>query len=79
MSPSMQTIIVGLVDGNIVVRSCVSMGILFNLEHTICNTLCVWAITPLGHNCFATGGDDGQLIVWRVLQEQIPDQLAGSA
>jgi WD40 repeat protein len=73
---SLQTIIVGLSDGSITIRSCVSMGILFNLEHTICNTKCIWAIIPLGHNCFATGGDDGQLLVWRVFQDQIPDTSA---
>lgn len=56
----------GLLDGGIVVRSCVTMNILFVLDNSICHTKAVWAITSLGQSCFATGGDDGNLVAWRV-------------
>ena len=63
----LQTLLIGLQNGTIIVRSCASMGILFKLENTICRTQCVWAIKSLGHSCFASGGDDGQMVMWRVL------------
>lgn len=59
-------LLVGLLDGSIVARSCASMNILFVLDASICRTKAVWSITNLGQSCFATGGDDGNLIVWKV-------------
>jgi WD40 repeat protein len=63
----LQALIVGLINGTLIVRSCVSMNILFKLDNTICHTNCIWSIQPLGHSCFAVAGEDGQLIMWRVL------------
>lgn len=42
------------------------MNILFVLDASICRTKAVWSITNLGQSCFATGGDDGNLIVWKI-------------
>ena len=63
----LQALLIGLVNGTMVIRSCSSMNILFKLESTICRTSCIWSIVSLGHSCFASGGDDGQMIMWRVL------------
>lgn len=62
----LQALMIGLGNGTIVVRSCASMNILFKLESTICRTRTVWSIKSLGHSCFASGGDDGQMIMWQV-------------
>jgi WD40 repeat protein len=61
-----QVLLIGLLDGGIAVRSCGSMNILFFLDSSICHTKAVWSIANLGQSCFATGGDDGNLIVWRI-------------
>ena len=63
-----QVLLIGLLDGCIVVRSCSSMNILFTIDSSICRTTAVWSINNLGQSCFATGGDDGNLIVWRIEQ-----------
>lgn len=59
-------LIIGLLEGSIVVRSCQSMKILFSLDHTICHTKAIWSIVDLGQSCFGTGSDEGNIIVWKV-------------
>ena len=67
-----QTLIIGLLDGRIILRSCATMNILFAINNNLLpsnvHTKAVWSIVSLGvgSSCFATGGDDGQLVVWRV-------------
>ena len=59
-------LLIGMLDGVIIARSCATMNVLFVIDQSICNTQSVWAITSLGRSCFATGGEDGKLIVWQV-------------
>lgn len=59
-------LLVGLVDGSIAVRSCASLSLLFVIPSATCGTQTVWALEPLGQSCFASAGDDGQLIVWKI-------------
>jgi WD40 repeat protein len=59
-------LLVGLVDGSIAVRSCATLSLLFVIPSATCGTSTVWALEPLGQSCFASGGDDGQLIVWKI-------------
>lgn len=61
-----QVLIVGLMDGTIVVRSCVSMKILFCLDQSICHTKTIWSIVDLGQSCFGTGSDEGNIVVWKI-------------
>ena len=61
------TLIVGLFDGRIILRSCSTMNILFTVPSNVYNTRAVWSIVAIPNSgCFATGGDDGQLIIWQV-------------
>lgn len=59
-----QLILVGLSDGRIVVRSD-TMTLLCRLDsHIVCHAGAVWAIENCGSGYFATGGEDGKLILW---------------
>ena len=59
-------LLIGLLDGRIVARSCTTMNILFVIDSAVCQTRGVWSILPLGQSCFATGGDDCSVVVWRL-------------
>ena len=59
-------LLIGLLEGTIVVRSCQSMKILFMLDQSICHTKAIWSIVDLGQSCFGTGSDDGNIVVWKV-------------
>lgn len=62
------SLVIGLSDGRIVIRSCTTMALLLTLDSSIsqCNGA-VWAVTDLGgQSCFASGGDDGKVIMWQV-------------
>lgn len=59
-------LLIGMLDGGIVARSCSTMNVLFVIDTSICNTKSVWAIASLGRSCFASGGEDGKLIIWQV-------------
>jgi hypothetical protein len=61
-----QTLLVGLLEGSVVVRSGVSMKILFIVDHSWLPSKAIWSIVDLGRSCFCTGSDDGNLVVWRV-------------
>lgn len=66
LQPGVQVLIIGLLDGTIVVRSCVTMKVLFQLDNSICRSLAIWSIADLGQSCFATGSDDGNIVLWKV-------------
>ena len=66
MFVGIQVLIIGLLDGNIVIRSCTTMKILFNLDQSICHLKAVWTIVDLGQSCFGTGSDDGNIVVWKI-------------
>lgn len=60
-------LVVGLVSGCLVLRSLSTMNVLIRLEQLpVCHTGSVWAMLSLGSGYFATGGDDGRLVVWCV-------------
>jgi WD40 repeat protein len=59
-------LLIGLMDGSIAVRSCASLSLLFVIPNSVCSTQTTWALQPLGQSCFASAGDDGQLIVWKI-------------
>jgi len=59
-------VILGLADGWILARSCATMSLIFRVDASICRTETVWSIIDLGRSCFATAGDDKQLICWQV-------------
>jgi WD40 repeat protein len=61
-----QVLIIGLLQGTIVIRSCLSMKILFNLDQSICHTKAIWSLVDMGHSCFGAGSDDGNVVVWTV-------------
>ena len=62
------SLIIGLFDSRIVIRSCSTMALLLTLDSSI--SLCngsVWSVVDLGgQSCFASGGDDGKVIMWQV-------------
>lgn len=61
-----QVLVVGLLEGTIVIRSCVSMKVLFYLDQSISRTKAIWSIVDLGQSCFGTGSDDGNIVVWKI-------------
>lgn len=69
-------LIIGLIDGWIFIRSCVSLQVLLQLDSSICSTTTVWSIASLGQSCFASGGEDGQLLIWQVLNP-LKDETIG--
>ena len=61
-------LVIGLFDGRILIRSCTTMALLVSLDSSIslCNGA-VWSVSDLGgQSCFATGGDDGKVIMWQL-------------
>lgn len=74
MNAGVPVLIIGLLDGNIVLRSCITLKILFVVDSGICFTKAIWSIASLGQSCFATGTDDGNVIVWRI-QHALTDKL----
>jgi WD40 repeat protein len=60
-------LMVGLVDGRINIRSGESMTLLCRLDsHILCHQGAVWAIENCGNGFFASGGEDGKLILWQI-------------
>ena len=62
----MQVLLIGLLDGAIWIRSCVTMNFLIVVDASIAYNQAAWKIEPLGQSCFASATDDGQLIVWKI-------------
>jgi WD40 repeat protein len=63
---SAQTIVVGMLDGELRVRSLLSMQLLFVIKGYFFNIQCITKIVDIGSSCFATASQDGQLVVWNV-------------
>jgi hypothetical protein len=61
-----RVLLIGMLDGSIVARSCVTMNVLFLIDSTFLQTQSIWAIASLGQSCFVTGGEDSNLILWQV-------------
>jgi WD40 repeat protein len=62
-----QSLLIGLFDGSMRIRSCATMALLVKLDSTLCRTQTIWSIADLGgRSCFASGGADGQCIMWQV-------------
>ncbi len=60
-------LLVGLMDGRIMIRSCATMALFFVIEASVANTRTVWGFVDMGDEAhFASAGDDGSLIVWNV-------------
>lgn len=70
------TLLIGLSDGKIMARSCVTMGLLFSIDianfgpHKI-HMQTVWALTSLGHSCFVSSDNTGRVIIWRAMKPLI--------
>eukprot|EP01006_Ploeotia_vitrea_P011692 TRINITY_DN31082_c0_g1_i2.p1 TRINITY_DN31082_c0_g1~~TRINITY_DN31082_c0_g1_i2.p1 ORF type:complete len:384 (+),score=-17.56 TRINITY_DN31082_c0_g1_i2:80-1231(+) len=65
-----QVLLVGLTDGKIMARSCVTMNLLFSLDITNfgpnnIHMQTVWSIASLGHSCFVSSDNTGRVIVWK--------------
>ena len=62
-------LIIAFLDGSIMLRSCLTMELLFSLDASFHSNSPVWAIATIpDQSCFATAGDTGSIIVWRVGQ-----------
>ena len=59
-----QVLLIGLLEGTIVIRSCITMKVLFCLK--IAHTLTIWSIIDLGQSCFAAGSEEGNINVWKI-------------
>eukprot|EP00607_Mallomonas_marina_P002352 CAMPEP_0182425288 /NCGR_PEP_ID=MMETSP1167-20130531/11656_1 /TAXON_ID=2988 /ORGANISM="Mallomonas Sp, Strain CCMP3275" /LENGTH=402 /DNA_ID=CAMNT_0024605825 /DNA_START=127 /DNA_END=1335 /DNA_ORIENTATION=+ len=60
-------LVVGLAPGSMIIRSLSTMNILIRIEAvSVCHVEAVWAMMNLGNGYFATGGNDGRLVVWNV-------------
>lgn len=62
---------IGLADGSIAARACTNMALIFQLEG---NSKPVWSIVNLGRSCFMSGGEDGNMILWKVARA-LPDKI----
>jgi len=73
-----QVLIIGLYDGRIVLRSCACMVILLTIPNSAFKTKAMWSIVNIdrGSSCFATGSEDGQLLVWRITKPLIDTTVA---
>ena len=57
----------GLADGRIIIHSGSSMTLLCRLDsHFLCHNGPVCTIEGCGSGFFASGGEDGKLILWRI-------------
>lgn len=54
------------------------MTFLALIDSAFCQTGPIYSITPIGNSCFATGGEDGQIIVW-IVQNAITDPNSQSS
>lgn len=61
-----QCLIIGLIDGRILIRSCVTMSLLLSMDGAAHSNQTVWSIVTIGHSCFASAGESGALVVWKV-------------
>ena len=62
-----QCLLIGLFDGTMRIRSCATMALLLKLDSSVCPSQTIWSIVDLGgRSCFASGGADGQCIMWQV-------------
>ena len=59
-------LLIGHENGSISARSCLTMKLLFFVEAVVCKTRNIRRIMDVGKSCFATTGDDGNVIVWSI-------------
>jgi len=65
-------LVIALFDGRIFLRSCSTLDIVFVLTPQMSGAVSsiIWSLKSLGHSCFASGHDDGNIVIW-----QIPDPI----
>ena len=74
-----QNLLIGLTDGRILARSCVTMNLMFSLDQ---NTLApnkthvetIWSMASLGHSCFVSSDNSGRVMVWKAYQPLIDNR-----
>lgn len=59
-------LLVGLSDGSIVIRSSLSMNLLYIIDAHFLNTHTIWSIVSIGQSCFSSAGEDGIIVTWKV-------------
>jgi hypothetical protein len=65
--PGEVALLVGLLDGRIMVRSSVTLATFFVIDANICNTRTVWGIVSCGDGThFVSSGDDANVILWSI-------------
>eukprot|EP00599_Poterioochromonas_sp_BG-1_P004844 CAMPEP_0173141580 /NCGR_PEP_ID=MMETSP1105-20130129/5586_1 /TAXON_ID=2985 /ORGANISM="Ochromonas sp., Strain BG-1" /LENGTH=299 /DNA_ID=CAMNT_0014054825 /DNA_START=398 /DNA_END=1294 /DNA_ORIENTATION=+ len=52
-------LLVGLADGSIVIRSSVTMNLIYIIDAHFLNTHTIWSIVSIGQSCFSSAGEDG--------------------
>lgn len=67
-------LMIGLMDGRIMMRSAITMELLVTIDGQLHQNRPVWDILNVGQSCFATAGDSGFLTLIRVV-----DAIVGSS
>jgi hypothetical protein len=62
------SLIIGLVDGRVLLRSAVTMELLISLDGQLQQNKPVWSIASVGQSCFAAAGESGFFVVFRTQQ-----------
>lgn len=58
-------LLVGLADGSIVIRSSVTMNLIYIIDAHFLNTHTIWSIVSIGQSCFSSAGEDGVIVTWK--------------
>lgn len=74
-----QNLLIGLTDGRILARSCVTMNLMFSLDQNTLlpnktHTETIWSIASLGHSCFVSSDNSGRVMVWKAYQPLIDNR-----
>ena len=59
-------LIIGLVDGRVLIRSAATMDLLAQLDGSFHKNQPVWSILNMGSNNFAVAGDSGVFVVFHL-------------
>jgi hypothetical protein len=59
------SLIVGLQDGRVMLRSALTLELLIVVDGSLHKGMPVWAVAALGQSCFTTAGDSGYFVVLR--------------
>lgn len=64
-------LITALLDGSMHIRSCHTGTLLVSVDGAVNKYKAAWTITSFGINMFASAGDSGEIVLWKICEPMV--------